>query len=183
MCVFTNCSCYSAYIRVLPLYSFDLPFFSSQPRKVTNCRRHEMASVQDIKINKALFMLCLAYYVMKWVRHCRNWDAMAFIYQDMGHAFHEYILWIFWMAGWISEMLFMLLFAYIVTGQNIAEYEANWLMSFPTINLKGMTFTGVFSVLSVMAGWIAEILFMLFFVCVTNATKLSTKQTGLSVFR
>jgi len=38
----------------------------------------------------------------------------------------------------------------------------------------------VFSVFSVMAGWIAEMLFMLFFVCVTNATKL---QTGLSVFR
>ena len=42
--------------------TFDLPFFSSQPRKMTIYGRHEMASVQDIKIDEALFMLCLAYY-------------------------------------------------------------------------------------------------------------------------
>ena len=60
------------------------------------------------------------------------------------------------MAGWIAEMLFMLLFA-----QNIAEYEAYWLMGFPIISLWGARFTSVFSVFSVMAGWVAEILFML----------------------
>ena len=92
---FHNHSCCSACIRVLPLYPFDLPFFSSQPRKVTICGRHEMASVRDIKIDEALLVLCLAYYVMKRVRHCRNWNAMAFTYRDMGHAFHEYILRIF----------------------------------------------------------------------------------------
>ena len=54
------------------------------------------------------------------------------------------------MAGWIAEMLFMLFFAYI--GQNIAEYEAYWLMGFLIINLWGMCFTSVFSVFSVMAG-------------------------------
>jgi len=70
----------------------------------------------------------------------------------------------------------------LCNGQNIAEYEAYWLMGFPIINLWGMRFMSVFSVFSVMAGWIAEILFMLLFACVTNATKLSTKQTGLSVF-
>ena len=85
------------------------------------------------------------------------------------------------MVGWIAEMLFTLLFAYI--GQNIAEYEAYWFMGFPIINLWDARFTSIFSVFSVMAGWIAEILFMLFFACVTNATKLSTKQTSLSVFR
>jgi len=36
-------------------------------------------------------------------------------------------------------------------------------MGFPIINLWGARFTSVFSVFSVMAGWIAEILFMLFF--------------------
>ena len=50
------------------------------------------------------------------------------------------------MAGWIAEML------------NIPAY---WLMGFPIINLWGARFTSVFSVFSVMAGWIAEILFML----------------------
>ena len=110
----------------VPLWS-PILFFT----KVTICGRHEMASVRNIKIDEALLMLCLAYYVMKRVHHCRNWDTMAFMYRDMGHTFHEYILRIF----------------------------------------------------TVMAGWIAEILFMLFFACVTNATKLSMKQTGLSVFR
>jgi len=49
----------------------------------------------------------------------------------------------------------------LCNGQNIAEYEAYWLMGFPIINLWGARFTSVFSVFSVMAGWIAEILFML----------------------
>jgi len=52
---------------------------------------HEIASVRHIKIDEALLVLCLAYYAMKWVCHCRNWDAMAFTYRDMGHTFHEYI--------------------------------------------------------------------------------------------
>ena len=47
-----------------------------------------MASVRDIKIAEALVILCHAYYVMKQVRHC----IMAFMYRDMGHAFHERIL-------------------------------------------------------------------------------------------
>jgi len=38
------------------------------------------------------------------------------------------------MAGWIAaEMLFMLFFAYIA-GQNIAKYEAYWLIGVPIIN-------------------------------------------------
>ena len=103
MCLFTNRRSYSACIRVLPLYPFDLPFFSSQLRKVTICDRHRMASVRDIKINEALLVQCLAYYmyVMKWVRPCRNWDVMAFTYRDMGRAFHEYILHIFH-KGWMD---------------------------------------------------------------------------------
>ena len=45
---------------------------------------------------------------------------MAFMFRDMGRAFHKYILHIISiMAGWIAVMLF---FAY--NGQNIAEYEA-----------------------------------------------------------
>jgi len=175
MCLFTNRSCYSACIRVLPLYSFDLPFFSSQPRKVTICGRLKMASVRDIKIDEALLVLYLAYYVMKQVRHCRNWDAMAFTYRDMGRAFHEYILRIF-CNGWMDcrDAFHTALYVYCD--------EVYWLMCFPIINLWGARFTSVFSVFSVMAGWIAEILFILFFSCVVNATKLITKQTGLSVF-
>ena len=42
----------------------------------------------------------------------------------------------------------------------IIEIEALWLSQ---IEIWGMHFTSEFFVLSVMAGWIAEILFMLFF--------------------
>ena len=58
-------------------------------------------------------------------------------------------------------MLFMLFLPILLcNGQNIAEYEAYWLMDFPIINLWGARFTSTFSV---MAGWITEILFILFF--------------------
>ena len=103
MCLFTNRSYYSACIMLLPLYPFDLPYFSSQLRKVTICSRHVMASVRDINIAEALLVLCLAYYVMKRVRHCWNWGIMAFTCRDMGRAFHEYILRILrngWMDWW-----------------------------------------------------------------------------------
>ena len=83
------------------LYRFDLPFFSFQPRNVTICGRHKMASVRDIKIDEALLVLCLAYYVMKQVRYFRNWDVMAFTYRDMGRAFHKSILHIF-RNGWMD---------------------------------------------------------------------------------
>jgi len=49
---------------------FDLPSFSSQLREMTICGRHVMASVRHLKIADALLVLCLAYYVMKQVRHC-----------------------------------------------------------------------------------------------------------------
>ena len=38
---------------------------------------------------------------------------MAFTYQDMGHAFHEYITVFSVMTGWITEILFKLFFVYI----------------------------------------------------------------------
>jgi len=65
----------------------------------------------------------------------------------------------------------------LYNGQNIAEYEAYWLMGFPIINLWGARFTSIFSVFSVMAGWIAEIFFMLSFACVTNATQKIIQQS------
>jgi len=105
MCLFTHHSCYSTCIRVLPLYPFDLSFFFSQPRKVTICGRHEMASVRDIKIAEALLML-----IMLW-----NESAIAEIetlwlscIEIWGACFTSIFS---VMAGWIVEMLFMLLFA------------------------------------------------------------------------
>ena len=77
------------------------PILSSQLRKVTICNRRIMASVRDTKIAETLLVLCLAYYVMKRVRHCWNWGVMAFTYRDMWHAFHEYILCIF-RNGWMD---------------------------------------------------------------------------------
>ena len=136
MCLFTNRSCYSACIRMLPLYPFDLPFFSSQPRKVMIFSRHEMASVWDIKIDEALLVLCLAYYVMKQVRHCRNWDAMAFTYRDMGRTFHEYILHIF-CNGWMDCRDSFHAVLYLCNKRNKTEYKANWLISVLIINYWG----------------------------------------------
>jgi len=43
---------------------------------------------------------------------------------------------------------------------DIAEIEALWLSC---IKIWGVHFTSIFSVVSIMAGWIAEMLFMLFF--------------------
>ena len=82
----------------VPLWS---PILSSQPHKMTICGRHVMPSVWDIKTAEALFILCLAYYVMKRVWHCWNWCIMAFTYRGMGRAFHECILCIL-RNGWMD---------------------------------------------------------------------------------
>ena len=92
---------------------FWSPILSSKPRKVIICGRHVMASVQDIQIVEALLTLCLAYYAMKWVRHCWNRGIMAFTYRDMCAHFMSIFSVFSVMAGWIAEMLFMLFFAYI----------------------------------------------------------------------
>ena len=80
---------------------------------------------------------------------------MAFTYrQDMGCAFHEYILHIF-CTGWMhcrdAYHAALCLYCYVME-KKIAEYEAYWLMGFLIINLWGMRFASVFSVFSVMAG-------------------------------
>ena len=167
---------------MLPLYPFDLSFFSSLLRKVTICGRHKMASVRDIKIDEALRVLCLAYYVMKRVRHCRNWDAMAFTYRDMGHTFHEYILRIFH-NGWMDCR--DTFHARLLCNRQ----KHSWIWSILAYGLSNNLSLGrAFHerILCIFCyGWMdgREIFFMLFFASVTNATKLSTKQTGLSVFR
>jgi len=83
--------CLHQGVTFVPLWS---PIFSSQPCKVTICGRHGMASVWDVKIDEALLVLWLAYYVMKRVQH-------SFTYRDMGRAFHEYSLRIF-RNGWMG---------------------------------------------------------------------------------
>jgi len=118
MCLFTNRSCYSACIRVLPLYPIDLPFFCSQPPKVTICGRHEMASERDIKINEAFLVLCLAYYVMKWVYHCRNWDAMGACFTS--------IFSIFSVMDCKDAFPAALCLYCCVTDKKIAVYEVYW---------------------------------------------------------
>ena len=93
--------CLHQGVTFVPLWS-PILFFSTA-YKVTICGRHEMASIQHIKIDEALLVLFLAYYAMKRVSHCRSWDAMALRYRDMGRAFHEYILRILrngWMDWW-----------------------------------------------------------------------------------
>ena len=133
MCLFTNCRSYNACIMVLPLYSFDLPFFLHNCIRWRFCSRHVMASVWYIKIAKALLILCLAYYVMKQVQHCRNWGIMAFMYRDMGRAFHKHILHIF-LDGLQRCFSCCSLLILLCSKQNITEYEAYWLMGVPIIN-------------------------------------------------
>ena len=84
---------------------------------------------------------------------------MAFTYQDMGHAFHEYFL----------ETCFLCcsLLTLLCNRQSIAEYKAYWLMGGPKINPRGVCFTSILSIFSIMAGWIAEMHFMLFFAYIT----------------
>jgi len=167
-------------IRVLPLYPFDLPYFSSQLCKMTICGRLVMASVRDIKIAEALLVLYLACYVMKRVRHCWNWGVMAFTYWDMGRTFHKYIFRIF-CNGWMDCRDAFHAVILLYNGQNIAEYEAYWLMSFSIINLWAHVSQAHFLLwLDGLQGYFPV---LCLYCCVTNTTKLSTKHTGLSVFQ
>ena len=67
------------------------------------------------------------------------------------------------MTGWIAEMLFMLIL--LCNEKNITEYKVYWFMDAQIINPWGACFTSIFSLFSIMAGWIAEILFMLILLC------------------
>jgi len=107
----------------IPLWS---PILSSQLCKVMICSRHVMASVQDISIAEAFLILSLAYHVMKQVWNCWNWGVMAFTYRDMGAHFTNIFSLFSIIAGWIAEMLFMLIL--LCNGQNTAEYEVYWCM-------------------------------------------------------
>ena len=61
----------------------------------------------------------------------------------------------------IAEALLTLCLAYyVIKWLDIAEIGAVWLLC---IEIWGARFTSIFSVFSVMAGWIAETIFMLFF--------------------
>jgi len=163
MCLFTNRRSYSACIMVLPMYPFDLPFFLHM--QVMICGRHIMALVRDIKIADALLILCLLAMLLNefdiaeiealWLSCIEVWGAR---FTSIFSVFSV-------MARWIAEMLFMLFLAYISVefGQKIAEYEVYWLMGVPIINPWGVRFTSIFSLFSIMAGWIAKMLFMLFF--------------------
>jgi len=105
----------------VPLWS---PILSSQPRKVTICGRHVMASVRDIQIAEVLLTLYLAYCVMKWVRHCWNRGIMAFTYRDMGRTFHEYIYSPYFRNSWMDcrdTFLYCCLLILLCNGQNKAE--------------------------------------------------------------
>ena len=61
----------------------------------------------------------------------------------------------------IDEAFLVLCLAYYIYVEfDIAEIKTLWLSR---IEIWGARFTSIFSVFSVMAGWIAEMLFMLFF--------------------
>jgi len=62
---------------------------------------------------------------------------MAFTYRDMGRAFYEYILCSFhnsWLDGLQRCFSCCSLLILLYNEQNIAEYEAYWLISVPIIN-------------------------------------------------
>ena len=57
-------------------------------------------------------------------------------------------------------MLYLTYNSMLLNEVDIAEIEALWLSR---IEIWSVRFTSIFSVFSIMAGWIAEMLFMLFF--------------------
>ena len=85
---------------------------------------------------RGLLILCLAYYTMRWVQYFWNWGIMAFTYRDMGCVFHEYIVCIF--CNSLDMLSCCSLIILLCNGQNIAEYEAYWLMGVPIINPWGL---------------------------------------------
>jgi len=101
--------CWHHGATFVPLWS---PILSSQLRKVTICGRHAMASVRDIQITEALLTLCLAYYVMKRVRHCWKIEALWLSRIEIWGTRFTSIFSV--MVGWIAEILFMMFFAYSV---------------------------------------------------------------------
>ena len=81
-----------------------------------------------------------------------------------GYVFNECIHRIF-RNGWMDcRDAVLCLYCCGTNKAYIAEYEAYWHMAVPKNNSWGARFTSIFSVFSAMVGWIAELLFMLFFV-------------------
>jgi len=116
----------------------DLPYFSSQPRKMTICSRHIMASLRDIKIAEE-FLKCAPHILI-----CESHNASI---SAISNLFYEYILRIF-RSGWMDcrDAFHAVLCLLLYNGQNITEYEAYWFMGFPIINLWGVHFTSTFSI-------------------------------------
>ena len=115
----------------------SLPFFLHNCTRWRFAVRHVMASVQDIKIAEAILILCLAYYVMKWVRYCWNWGVVAFMYWGMGRTFHKCILCVFRNCWMDCRDAFYAVLSLLCNGQNISGYEVYWLMGVPIINPWG----------------------------------------------
>ena len=66
----------------------------------------------------------------------------------------------------IAVALLVLCLAYMLWNEfDIAEIKALWLSR---IEIWGVRFTSIFFIFSVMAWWIAEMLFMLFFAYITG---------------
>ena len=113
---------------------------------------------------------------------------MAFTYRDMGCTFHEYNNYSpYFGKGWMDcrDVFHAVLCLYCcVTDRTWLSTKRTglWVFQYLIFGAR-VSQAHAFSVFSVTAGWIAGILFMLFFACVTNTTKLSTKHTGLSVFQ
>ena len=105
---------------------FCVPILSLQRRKVTICDRHIMASLWDIKIAEPFLILCLAYNAIERVRHRWNWCVMAFTYWSISRVYSPYFPQ--WLDGLQRCFLCCSLLTLLYNGQNIAEYEAYWLM-------------------------------------------------------
>ena len=149
MCLFTNCSSYSACIMVLPLYPFNLPFFSSQPRKVTILGKHIMASVRDIQIAEALLTLCLAYYVCYetslTLLKSRHYDFHVSRY-GQGTCFMSMHSPYFpsGLHKCFYGNLCLQVHILLCNRQNIGEYKAYWLVGAPVTNPRFMSYSPYF---------------------------------------
>ena len=91
-----------------------------------------------------------------WFSHIKIWGAC------FTSIFYVFSVWLYGLQGCFSCFSLRIL---LCNRQNIAEYEVYWLMGFPIINLWGCSFHERILRISVMAGWIAEILHAVLCLC------------------
>jgi len=135
LCLFTNCSSYSACIMVLPLYPFDLPFClhnRARWRFAVDTQWFQSKTYRSLRYSSHYALLTMLWNQFDIAEIGALWLSCIEIW---GVRFTSIFSVFSVMAEWIAEILFVLfLLILLCNGQNIAEYEAYQLMGAPIIN-------------------------------------------------